>query len=171
MPLEVHLGNDAGAGAEIEHVVLGAQDVQITRGTLAWQLADNKDSIHERFRHRYEVEPAYIERLEAGGLIFSGRHPQQPIMQVLELPTQAQSADGVAPEDPITHPYFVAAQFHPELTSRPLNPQPVFMGLVASAIRHRFAENESRWDEIQRRVPGIRRWLPYEPNGPRAATS
>ena len=150
---------------------LGAQDVQITRGTLAWQLADNKDSIHERFRHRYEVEPAFIERLEAGGLIFSGRHPEQPIMQVLELPREAERVSGVAPEEPITHPYFVATQFHPELTSRPLRPQPVFMGLVASAIRHRYEDDVARWDEIKSRVPVIQRWLPYESNGPRAATS
>ncbi len=148
---------------------LGAQDVAITRGTLAWQLADNKDSIHERFRHRYEVEPAYIERLEAGGLIFSGRHPDQPIMQVLELPRDSDDLRGVKVENPITHPYFVAAQFHPELTSRPLRPQPVFMGLVASAIRHRYEGDAAKWEEIRGRVPVIQRWLPYGTNGPKAA--
>ena len=68
---------------------LGAQDVQITPNTLASYLADGKSSIHERFRHRYEVDPTYIERLEASGLIFSGRHPTQPIMQILELPSVA----------------------------------------------------------------------------------
>ena len=48
-------------------------------------------------------------------------------MQVLELPSDHPTAG---------HPYFVGAQFHPELTSRPLRPQPMFMGLVAAAIRH-----------------------------------
>jgi CTP synthase len=62
-----------------------------------------------------------IGPLEQAGLIFSGRHPEQPIMQVLELPRSA-------------HPYFIGAQFHPELTSRPLSPQPMFMGLVAAGI-------------------------------------
>ncbi len=92
-------------------------------------------TIRARFRHRFEVDPSYIERLEAAGLIFSGRHPEQPIMQVLEL------AD---------HPYFIGAQFHPELTSRPLHPQPMFMGLVAAAIRRAYpdvadADISARW--------------------------
>ena len=64
---------------------------------------------------------AEIDRLREAGLVFSGRHPEQPIMQVLELPSDV-------------HPYFVAAQFHPELTGRPLRPQPLFMGLLAAAI-------------------------------------
>jgi len=107
---------------------LGGRDVLLTPQTVAARLfADELDpatsSIRQRFRHRYEVDPAYIEPLEAGGLRFSGRHPEQPIMQLLEL----------APE---THPYFVAGQSHPELTSRPLRPNPLFMGLVAAAIEH-----------------------------------
>lgn len=100
---------------------LGAQDVAITSGSLACYLYDGRSIIRERFRHRYEVDPAYVERLTTAGLRFSGRHPGHPIMQVLEL-------------DQAAHPYFVGAQFHPELTSRPLRPQPMFMGLVASAI-------------------------------------
>jgi CTP synthase len=55
--------------------------------------------------------------------VFSGRHPEHPIMQILELPLDQ-------------HPYFLGAQFHPELTSRPLRPNPLFMGLVAAAVRH-----------------------------------
>ncbi|MFO0874625.1 MAG: CTP synthase [Phycisphaerales bacterium] len=102
---------------------LGAQDVAIEPGSLASMLFDGRTMIHERFRHRYEVEPAYIDRLAAAGLRFSGRHPRHPIMQVLELDASA-------------HPYFIGGQFHPELTSRPLRPQPMFMGLVAAAIAH-----------------------------------
>lgn len=102
---------------------LGGKDVAVTPDSLASFLFDNKKSIRQRFRHRYEVDPKYIEILEDKGLIFSGRHPQQPIMQILELPMHL-------------HPYFIGAQFHPELTSRPLRPQPMFMGLVAAAIRH-----------------------------------
>jgi CTP synthase len=79
--------------------------------------------VRRRFRHRYEVDPRYIDALVAKGLIFSGRHPQQPIMQVLEL-------------SPNLHPYFLGTQFHPELTGRPLRPDPMFMGLVAAAARH-----------------------------------
>jgi CTP synthase len=115
---------------------LGGQDVEITPGTFAEKLF-GATSVRERFRHRYEVEPTYIEQLTKAGLIFSGHHPEHQIMQVLEL-------------SPEVHPYFVAGQFHPELTSRPLHPQPMFMGLVAAAIAHRTGETnpagiDSRW--------------------------
>jgi CTP synthase len=100
---------------------LGAQDVQIEPGSLASFLFDNRTTIRERFRHRYEVNPAYVDRLAEAGLRFSGRHPKHNIMQVIELPQEV-------------HPYFIAGQFHPELTSRPLKPQPMFMGLIAAAI-------------------------------------
>jgi CTP synthase len=102
---------------------LGAQDVAIDPDSLASFLFDGHTMIRERFRHRFEVEPAYIDRLTEAGLHFSGRHPKHPIMQVLEL---SQSV----------HPYFIGGQFHPELTSRPLEPQPMFMGLIAAAIAH-----------------------------------
>ena len=95
-------------------------------------------TMRERFRHRYEVEPAFIDRLTQAGLHFSGKHPAQPIMQVLEL----------AAND---HPCFIAAQFHPELTSRPLRPQPLFMGLVAAAIARKHPDAA--------RDPAIARWL------------
>jgi CTP synthase len=115
---------------------LGGQDVAINPGSFAEQLF-GKTNVRERFRHRYEVEPKYIEQLTNAGLIFSGHHPEHQIMQVLEL----------APD---VHPYFVAGQFHPELTSRPLRPQPMFMGLVAAAIAHRTGEKQpegvnTRW--------------------------
>ena len=103
---------------------LGGQDVLIAPGTMAADLFGGAKNIRERFRHRFEVDPDYIEQLEAGGLIFSGKHSEHQIMQILELPTDV-------------HPYFVAAQFHPELTSRPLRPQPMFKGLVKAAIEYK----------------------------------
>ena len=106
---------------------LGAQDVALEPGSLVSFLHGGAIRIHERFRHRFEVEPAYIDRLQEAGLRFSGRHPDHPIMQVLELPIE-------------THPYFIGAQYHPELTGRPLAPQPLFMGLVAAAIARRDPE-------------------------------
>jgi len=80
-----------------------------------------------RFRHRYEVDPRYIERLEKSGLVFSGKAPNQPIMQILELPS---------------HPYFCGTQAHPCLTSRPLKPQPMFVGLVAAAMQKHYPQQE-----------------------------
>jgi CTP synthase len=76
--------------------------------------------IRERFRHRYEVNPEYVERLEAAGLVFSGKAPGVPIMQVIELPN---------------HPYFLGCQFHPELTSSLLQPSPLFKALVQAALQ------------------------------------
>ena len=106
---------------------LGGRDIELKAGTIAWELFDKAKSVRMRFRHRYEVDPRYIERLEAGGLVFSGKAPDQPIMQILELPS---------------HPFFMGTQAHPCLTSRPLRPQPMFVGLVAAAIqRRRPSEN------------------------------
>lgn len=106
---------------------LGAQDISITEESLAsflYGAAQGKTgvaSVRERFRHRFEVEPKFIDQLTASGMSFSGRHPKHPIMQMLELPISM-------------HPYFIGGQFHPELTSRPIHPQPLFMGLLAAAI-------------------------------------
>lgn len=98
---------------------LGGKDVEIKPKTKAAKLFGDADSVRMRFRHRYEVDPKYIEKLESHGLVFSGKAPNQPIMQILELPD---------------HPYFIATQAHPCLTSRPLEPQPMFAGLVSAAM-------------------------------------
>ncbi|MBN2582601.1 MAG: CTP synthase [Planctomycetes bacterium] len=98
---------------------LGGRDVQVKPGTLAAKILGGAKSVRLRFRHRYEVDPKYIEQIEAAGMVFSGKAPDQPIMQILELPE---------------HPYFVGTQAHPELTSRPLHPSPFFVGLVAAAM-------------------------------------
>ena len=102
---------------------LGGHDIELKAGTMASKLFGKADSVRMRFRHRYEVDPRYIERLEKAGLIFSGKAPNQPIMQILELPD---------------HPYFFGTQAHPCLTSRPLRPQPMFVGLVAAAMKKRY---------------------------------
>ena len=69
-------------------------------------------------------------------MVFSGRHPRQPIMQILELPQNGEP--GV-----VSHPFFIGGQFHPELTGRPLRPQPLFMGLVAAAIAAKFGADST----------------------------
>lgn len=132
---------------------LGAQDVQIIPGTLASHLYGGRAQVRERFRHRYEVEPEFIDRLQASGLVFSGRHPTRPIMQVLELRRTGEPGA-------VTHPFFIGAQFHPELTSRPLRPQPLFMGLIAAAIERRSGTSLDARDpwlaDLQRWMPGLR---------------
>ncbi len=100
---------------------LGGQDIVLQGGTRAAELFENRKNIRMRFRHRYEVDPQYIQTLEEHGMIFSGKHPTHPIMQIMELPAQE-------------HPYFVGTQAHPCLTSRPLRPQPMFKALVEAAL-------------------------------------
>lgn len=100
---------------------LGGQDVDLEPGSLVSFLYGGRSRVRERFRHRYEVDPRFIEQIQAAGLRFTGRHPSQPIMQAFELPAAM-------------HPSFVGTQFHPELTSRPLSPQPLFMGLLSAAL-------------------------------------
>ena len=149
---------------------LGGQDVNIAPGSLAQFLYQGRTVVRERFRHRYEVDPEFIPQLEAAGLIFSGRHPTRPIMQVLELPrpgsvihrtpVELLSAEGSA--DPtlghpvVAHPFFIGAQFHPELTSRPLRPQPFFAGLVAAALMKKYASSLDLADPSN---ADVRRWV------------
>jgi CTP synthase len=139
-----------GLGATMR---LGAQDVILDEGSFARQLCGGATKIHERFRHRWEVDPSYVDQLTNAGLHFSGRHPKYPIMQMLELSTNV-------------HPYFVAAQFHPELTSRPLRPQPLFMGLIANAIIHRDPDARVNIDARWHRTPSTAAASPDIETGP-----
>jgi CTP synthase len=113
---------------------LGGKDVELKPGSLASRLFDNANKIRLRFRHRYEVDPKYIPTLEKEGMIFSGKHPTQPIMQVLELPQDV-------------HPYFIGTQAHPELTSRPLRPQPMFLGFIKAAMD--FAQKAAKRERAE----------------------
>ena len=76
--------------------------------------------IKERHRHRYEVNPKYIEKLEKGGLIFSGKSPDGTLMEIAELPRSV-------------HPFFLGTQFHPEFLARPLMPHPLFTEFMKAA--------------------------------------
>lgn len=95
---------------------LGAYRAVIKKGTLAHS-AYKSQEIEERHRHRYEVNPEYIDRLEKGGIIFSGKSPSGDLMEIMELSKEK-------------HPFFLATQFHPELKARPLSPSPVFDAFI-----------------------------------------
>jgi CTP synthase len=86
--------------------------------SIAKKLYGGRESISERHRHRYEVNPKYVPELEKHGLRFVGRDETGERMEILEL-------EG--------HPYFVASQFHPEYKTCPLNPSPLFLGLILAA--------------------------------------
>ncbi|MBR9690647.1 CTP synthase [Candidatus Woesearchaeota archaeon] len=102
---------------------LGTYPAKLKRGTKVRKLYKNKGKVDERHRHRYEVNPEYIERLEKKGLVFSGKSPDRSLMEFMELPK---------------HPYFVGAQAHPEFKSRPFRPAPLFDGLIKAAIKKRI---------------------------------
>jgi CTP synthase len=99
---------------------LGAYPAAITIRTQAFN-AYKKHLISERHRHRWEVNPEYIELLEKNGLVFSGKSPDGRLMEIAELPKTV-------------HPFFVGLQFHPEFKSRPLEPHPMFREFVKAAL-------------------------------------
>ncbi|MCC5982550.1 MAG: CTP synthase [Oceanicaulis sp.] len=99
---------------------LGAYPARLVPGTKVHAIYGDGD-ISERHRHRYEVNIAYREQLEAAGLVFSGLSP-----------------DGLLPEivEHADHPWFIGVQFHPELKSRPFDPHPLFASFIAAAMEH-----------------------------------
>jgi CTP synthase len=99
---------------------LGAYPAELGKGTIARTLYDTS-TVEERHRHRYEVNPDYIDRLTAGGLVFSGKSPDGTLMEIAELPKDV-------------HPFFLGTQFHPEFTARPLRPHPLFTGFMKAVI-------------------------------------
>jgi CTP synthase len=106
---------------------LGAYPCQLADKTLASRTY-GKRRIHERHRHRYEFNNAYAARLEAKGLMLSGRSPDGGLVEVIEL------AD---------HPWFLGCQFHPEFKSRPFDCHPLFKGFIRAALMHRQAAHET----------------------------
>ena len=97
---------------------LGAQAVELAEGTRARELYGG-DVVHERHRHRYEVNNHYRPTLEELGLTVSGTFQEGRLVEIVELPD---------------HPWFVASQFHPEFKSRPTRPAPLFRGFVGAAV-------------------------------------
>jgi CTP synthase len=98
---------------------LGAYPALLREGTKAAEAYGERE-ISERHRHRYEVNPAYRDRLEREGLLISGISPDGKLVEMIEL---------------AEHPWFVACQFHPELKSRPTRPHPLFAAFVRAAVQ------------------------------------
>jgi CTP synthase len=97
---------------------LGAQAVDLAEGTRA-QGAYGDSVVHERHRHRYEVNNRYRPQLVDAGLVVSGTYQAGRLVEIIELPD---------------HPWFVASQFHPEFKSRPTRPAPIFRDFVGAAL-------------------------------------
>lgn len=101
---------------------LGAYPCELKDGTIA-RTAYGQKQVSERHRHRYEVNPDYIERLEKAGLVFSGKSPSGQLMEIAELPKSE-------------HPFMLGTQFHPEFRARPLAPHPLFNAFIEAAIKN-----------------------------------
>ncbi len=99
---------------------LGAYPADLVEKTIARE-AYGKETVSERHRHRYEVNPEYIEQLTKAGLVFSGVSPDRRLMEIAELPKKQ-------------HPFMLGTQFHPEFRARPLSPHPLFSAFIKAAI-------------------------------------
>lgn len=96
---------------------LGLYPCKLADQSLAMRCYED-ELVYERHRHRYEFNNEYREQLEAAGLFISGTSPDGRLVEIIELPN---------------HPWFLAVQFHPEFTSRPNRPQPLFKHFVEAA--------------------------------------
>lgn len=118
LPWQKKLIEESKYGATMR---LGGQTIKIKKNTLAHKLY-GKDKAVERFRHRYEINPEYVKNLEKKGFVFSGESGKdEGIMQIGELPQKK-------------HKFFLGTQAHPEFTSRPLKPNPLFDGFVKACM-------------------------------------
>jgi CTP synthase len=98
---------------------LGAYEAHLAGNSHVASIYD-ATTISERHRHRYEVNVAYRDALEQGGLRFAGMSPDGLLPEIVERPD---------------HPFFIGVQFHPELKSRPFDPHPLFKGFIAAAVK------------------------------------
>lgn len=97
---------------------LGAYPCKIKKDSLAYQIY-GKMQISERHRHRYEFNNAYLDKYEKAGMRATGINPETGLVEIMELRE---------------HPWFVGVQFHPELKSTVMNPQPLFVHFVKAAL-------------------------------------
>ena len=117
-----HVSGEGQLGATMR---LGAYPADLVKGSLVSKLY-GATSVSERHRHRYEVNNAYRDQLQAAGLRIVGTSPDSSLVEFVEL-------------DHEQHPFFVATQAHPELKSRPTKPHPLFVGLIAAALTRKLS--------------------------------
>jgi CTP synthase len=117
---------------------LGLYPAKLAPGSLADRLY-GEQLVYERHRHRWEVNNRYRRQLTEAGMVASGVSPDDRLVEIIELPG---------------HPYFIASQFHPEFTSRPERPNPLFAGLVAAALEYKRAQQVSAPLDADVRVDG-----------------
>ena len=111
-------GTDKDLGGTMR---LGSYEAKLKDNSLIRKIYKSK-AIHERHRHRYEVNIAFKEKFEKKGMIFSGLSPDNKLPEIIELKN---------------HPWYIGVQFHPEFKSRPLVPHPLFSSFIKAAKNHK----------------------------------
>lgn len=118
MPDQRQKMKDGDYGASMR---LGSFPAYLKERTIA-RAAYKAEMVHERHRHRFEVNPEYIKDFTEAGLVFSGVSPSETLMEIAELPLAK-------------HPFFLGTQFHPEFTARPLTSHPLFDAFIKAASK------------------------------------
>ncbi len=124
IPDQISIIRESRYGASMR---LGSYPAILTQGSLIHKLY-GIDEVHERHRHRYEVNPDFVDELEKNGFVFSGRSPDGVLMEFCEIPD---------------HIYFVGTQAHPEFKSRPMKPSPLFDVLIKAAAKIKLNINKN----------------------------
>ena len=105
---------------------LGSYPCELKDGTLAYSIYQSK-LVNERHRHRYEFNDNDLAAFEKAGMIASGINPKSGLVEIVEIPE---------------HPFFIGSQFHPELKSTVLNPQPIFVAFIKAALKHQHKQEK-----------------------------
>lgn len=113
---------------------LGSYACSIKPDSIAYKIYGT-ETIYERHRHRWEFNNKYLDDFEKGGMIASGKNPDSGLVEIIELPN---------------HPFFIGAQYHPELKSTVENPQPIFVNFIKAAIEHNSTTNKLSKGEYQK---------------------
>jgi len=116
---------DILASGDMGHTMrLGLFEAKLAEGSVVAEVY-GKTTVHERHRHRYEVNNSFRDQIAAAGLHFSGTSPNGDLVEFVELPKEV-------------HPYYVSTQAHPEFLSRPTKAHPLFHGLIKAALAGRL---------------------------------
>ena len=98
---------------------LGSYPCNLIKDSFVYKIYGS-NKIHERHRHRYEVNTKYMKKFEQNGFIYSGMSPDNSLPEIIEYKN---------------HPWFIGVQFHPELKSRPQHPHPLFVSFIKASLK------------------------------------
>lgn len=115
---------------------LGSYPCNIKKNTLAYRVY-SKSVIFERHRHRYEFNNDYLDKFQKSGMVISGFNKRDKLVEIVEIPS---------------HPFFIGVQFHPEFSSTPLNPHPLFVSFIKACLQRANSKEGSYEKDTAKRV-------------------